>query len=366
MKKRHNFSAGPAAIPHEVLQRAQFIDYQGYGLSLLELSHRGQIYGEVHLRCIELLTAILEVPETHQLLLLGGGATLQFGMVPLNFLYGKRNKAAIVLSGAWANRACDDLKAIAEQVYVIYNGKNHEYRNLPESLDIPEDAVYLHICSNETIHGVQWKNFPQAPCPIVADMSSDILSRPLDWQRFGVVYAGSQKNLGPAGLCVVVIRKDLLAQCRDGLPAYLRYSAHASHNSLYNTPPVFAVFMVMLQLEWVLEQGGLAAIQNRNQAKAEKLYRCIDQSSGFYRNFVEKSVRSTMNVPFWLRDQNLEAPFLLEASCLGMEGLKGHRSIGGIRASIYNGVSPESVDALVAFMVDFQSKYETVPRGTHG
>ena len=357
MKKRHNFSAGPAAIPQEVLQRAQLTDYHGYGLSLLELSHRGQIYSEVHLRCIELLTTILEIPDTHQVLLLAGGATLQFGMVPLNILCGKRDKAAIVLSGAWANKACDDLERIAEKVFIVYDGKNEGYRNLPQNLDVPDDSVYLHICSNETIGGVQWKDFPEVPCPIVADMSSDILSRPLDWQKFGIVYAGSQKNLGPAGLCVVVIHKNWLAISNKELPAYLRYDVHANNNSLYNTPPVFAIFMVMLQLEWVLEQGGLSAMQSQSQAKSEKLYRCIDESNGFYRNFVEKSVRSTMNVPFWLRDPNLEREFLAEAEYLGMEGIKGHRSIGGIRASIYNAVSSDSVDALASFMVNFQSRH---------
>ncbi|WGK68990.1 3-phosphoserine/phosphohydroxythreonine transaminase [Candidatus Haliotispira prima] len=358
MKKQHNFSAGPAAIPHEVLQRAQakLVDYEGYGLSLLELSHRGKIYEGVHSRCIRLLTEILQVPDTHRVLLLGGGATLQFGMVPMNLLHGNRRKAGIALSGAWAGKACEDLKLIAEDVHVVYDGKKQEYRSLPEMLDVPEEDVYLHLCSNETIHGVQWKHFPKVPCPIVADMSSDILSRPLEWDQFGIVYAGAQKNLGPAGLCLVVIREDLLAQCSTNIPAYLRYDIHAKNNSLYNTPPSFAVYMVMLQLEWVLERGGLSGIQQQNQTKADKLYQFIDSSDGFYSNPVERAVRSEMNVPFLLSDTNLEAAFLAEASERGMEGLKGHRSVGGMRASIYNAVKSESVDALLEFMAEFQAK----------
>ena len=358
MKKQHNFSAGPAAIPSEVLQLAQhqLADYQGYGLSLLELSHRGKVYEKVHNSCINLLIEILQIPETHQVLLLGGGATLQFGMVPMNLLHGNHQKVSIALSGAWAIKAYQDLKLYTDMVDISFNGEDKNYRYLPETLSVKERAIYLHLCSNETIHGVQWKNFPKVSCPIVADMSSDMLSRPLDWQQFGIVYAGTQKNLGPAGLCLVVIQKDLLEQCNENIPAYLRYDIHAKNNSLYNTPPSFAVYMVMLQLEWLKKQGGLTAIQQKNQTKAEKLYQFIDNSQGFYINPIEKSVRSEMNIPFLLRDSNLNSDFLARASECGMEGLKGHRSVGGMRASIYNAVSQDSVDALIDFMAKFQTQ----------
>ncbi len=358
MKKKHNFSAGPAAIPRPVLQRAQeqLVDYQGYGLSLLELSHRGKTYYEVHDRCISLLNSFLQIPETHQVLLLGGGATLQFGMVPMNLLHGHRKKASIVISGAWSNKAHADLKLYADELHVAYDGRVDKFCKLPEILNVPEDAVYLHVCSNETIHGVQWKQFPKVPCPIVADMSSDILSRPLNWEQFGIVYAGSQKNLGPAGLCLVVICKDLLEWCNKKLPAYLRYHLHAENNSLYNTPPGFAVYMAMLQLEWLQDLGGLSAMREQNKAKAEKLYKFIDLSNGFYNNPVDLSFRSEMNVPFLLSDASLDTAFLEQASKRGMEGLKGHRSVGGMRASLYNAVSPASVDALIEFMGEFQAK----------
>ena len=358
MKKQHNFSAGPAAIPAEVLQHAQnqLADYQGYGLSLLELSHRGKVYEEVHNSCINLLIEILQIPQTHQVLLLGGGATLQFAMVPMNLLHGNRKKVSIALSGAWAVKAYNDLKLYSDMIDISFNGEDKNYRYLPETLNVQEETQYLHLCSNETIHGVQWKNFPKVFCPIIADMSSDILSRPFDWQQFGIVYAGTQKNLGPAGLCVVVIRKDLLEQCNKNIPAYLRYDIHAKNNSLYNTPPSFAVYMVMLQLQWLKKLGGLAAIQNRNQKKAKKLYQFIDNSKGFYVNPIEESVRSEMNVPFLLCDSNLNSDFLAGASNSGMEGLKGHRSVGGMRASIYNAVSEDSVDALIDFMAKFQTQ----------
>ncbi|MEM9423863.1 MAG: 3-phosphoserine/phosphohydroxythreonine transaminase, partial [Spirochaetota bacterium] len=356
--KQHNFSAGPAAIPGEVLRKAQeqLRDYQGYGLSLLELSHRGETYKGVHLRCIRLLTEILRIPETHQVLLLGGGATLQFGMVPMNLLNG-RDSVSIALTGAWSVKAYADLKPLAGNVHVAFDGKAGGFSRLPETLQVPEGSRYLHICSNETIHGVQWQNLPQVPCPIVADMSSDFLSHPLDWSKLGVVYAGAQKNLGPAGLCVVIMQKSLLQQCSENLPAYLRYPLHAENDSLYNTPPSFAVYMVMLQLEWLLDLGGLSAMEQRNKIKAEKLYRQIDASDGFYRNPVEKTARSQMNVPFLLPNKELETSFLAAADERGLEGLKGHRSMGGVRASIYNAVRPESVDVLLDFMAEFQSRH---------
>ena len=358
MKKKYNFSAGPAAIPYEVLLKAQeqFVNYHDYGLSLLELSHRGKLYETVHTRCIQLLKDIWQIPDTHQILLLGGGATLQFGMVPMNLIYNDYNSVGIALSGAWAKKAYMDLQLYTNNIHIAFDGEDSKYHSLPDALDISQNAVYLHICSNETIDGIQWKIFPKVPCPIVADMSSDALSRFIDWQQFGLVYAGAQKNLGPAGLCLVVIRKDILNQCNESIPAYLRYGLHAENNSLYNTPPSFAVYMVMLQLEWLKELGGIAAIEKQNRIKAETLYQFIDSSKGFYWNPVEKSSRSEMNVIFLLRDTELNSVFLAEAEEHGIEGLKGHRSVGGMRASIYNAVSLADVEFLVDFMADFQTK----------
>lgn len=359
--KKYNFSAGPAAIPRSVLERAkqQFVDFEGYGLSLMELSHRGKVYNQVHNDCIELLQELMEIPETHKVLLLGGGATLQFGMVPMNLLHGPDDKVSQALTGAWSLKALNDLEILSNRVEIVYDGRKENYSNIPDHLSCDPESKYLSLCSNETINGVQWHYWPGVSCPIAADMSSDFLSRPLPWDRFGIVYAGAQKNLGPAGLCVVIIREDLLSSCNPSLPAYLRYPIHAKNNSLYNTPPGLIIYLVKLQLEWLRDLGGVAAIERQNRRKAEKLYQAIDESDGFYQNHVNQPARSIMTVPFSLPDKELEEKFLQDADENGFEGLRGHRSVGGIRASIYNAVSEQNVDILVHFMKQFQEYYSS-------
>lgn len=354
--KKHVFNAGPGALPDVVLRRLadDLPDHGGMGYSLLEASHRGGAYEEVHSHAIDLFRRLLGVPDSHEILFLQGGATLQFAMVPMNLLSAGRT-ADYVVSGAWAQKAVADAEKIGS-VTKVWDGSGSGFTTLPDpaSLSPSAGARYFHLTSNETIDGIQFKAFPDTGAtPLVADMSSDILSRVLDVGRFGLIYAGAQKNLGPAGLTVVVIRKDLAEASPESLPAYLRYGIHAGANSLYNTPPVFAVVALAAVLDWVEEQGGLAAMQAANDEKAKLLYGAIDGSGGFYRCPADPAVRSAMNVVFRLSSEELEKRFLAEATAAGMVGLKGHRSVGGLRASIYNAVPRTSVEVLVDFMNEF-------------
>jgi len=356
MSRVFNFYAGPATLPLPVLERGarDFVDYRGSGLSLIETSHRSKDYDEVHSTAQKLIRELLGIPDGYSVLFLGGGATLQFGMIPMNLM--STGSSDIVLSGAWAKKALSDAKKIGT-VNVVYDGSSSRFTTLPDPSAVASTpgSSYLHITSNETIDGVQWKEFPTTEAPLVADMSSDILSRPVPVDRFGVIYAGAQKNLGPAGVTIVIIRDDLLSRSPENLPVYLRYPVHAEKDSLYNTPPVFSIYMVKLVLEWILEQGGLAAIAERNRRKAAALYDAIDGSDGFYRCPVDEAYRSDMNVVFRLPDEDQEARFVAEAKERGMIGLKGHRSVGGIRASIYNAMPEEGVAALTQFMKEFRS-----------
>jgi len=359
MNRPVNFSAGPSMIPVEVLESlaADMVDYQKTGLSLVEVSHRGAVYGEVHLETIALIRELMSVPESYSILLLGGGATLQFSMLPMNLLPAGKS-ADYINSGAWAHKAINEAGKVGE-VNVIYDGANENYMNLPDpkSIKPTPDAAYLHITSNETIGGLQWKSFPEFQgVPMVADMSSDILSRPIDIGKFGLIYAGAQKNLGPAGVSIVIIRNELLSESPKNLGSYLSYSAHAKANSLYNTPPVFPIWGMKLVLENIKRLGGAGAVARANTQKAAKLYETIDSSGGFYRCPVNKSVRSDMNVVWRLQNETLEADFLEKSTNAGLMGLKGHRSVGGCRASIYNALTEENVDSLIEFMADFSVK----------
>jgi len=355
MSRVHNFFAGPATLPLEVLQEAQrdFVDYKNNGLSLIETSHRSKQYDAVHTRAGELLREHLGIPSGYKVLFLGGGATLQFGMVPMN-LMGEGGHADYTISGSWAKKAASDARKIGT-VNAVYDGADEAFTTLPDarSLRSGEGSSYLHITSNETIEGVQWKQFPVTEAPLVADMSSDILSRPIPVEQFALIYAGAQKNLGPAGVTIVILREELLERVPESLPVYLSYRTHAKSDSLYNTPPVFSIYMVMLVLEWIGRQGGLSAIAERNHRKAEALYSAIANSDGFYRCPVDPRYRSEMNVVFRLPSEDLEKKFVAEATAAGMLGLKGHRSVGGIRASIYNAMPEEGVAALTAFMKQF-------------
>jgi phosphoserine aminotransferase len=357
MMRKRNFSAGPAALPLPVLEKLQneVVDYRGIGMSMLEISHRSGEYETVHNRAIELIRKQLGVPSNYHVLFLGGGATLQFAMVPLNFL--ASGSCDFTLTGAWANKAYRDAKKIGK-TEVVFDGTDKKYTTLPDALRVNSGASYLHLTSNETIGGLQWQSFPETgDVPIVADMSSDILSRRIPVERFGLIYAGAQKNLGPAGATVVIVREDMIERCPASLPAYLSYKTHSESNSLYNTPPVFGIYVIKLVLEWIEEQGGLAKIEDINAKKARFLYAAVDESDGFYNCPVDPRYRSKMNVVFTLRSEDLQKVFLSGATENGMVGLKGHRSVGGCRASIYNATSYESVSALVDFMKDFARRY---------
>jgi phosphoserine aminotransferase len=358
MARKYNFFAGPSTLPVPVLEqlRSEIVDTQGKGLSMIEASHRGGMYEAMHNETLELLRELLAVPQDRKLLLLGGGATLQFAMVPMNFL-AQGQSCDYTLTGAWSKKAVADAKLFGN-VRLAYDGTQGGFTSLPASVKAPQDSAYLHLTSNETIGGIQWKVFPDTGAvPLVADMSSDIMSRRIPAERFALIYAGAQKNLGPAGLTVAIIAESLLERCPKNLPAYLNYRTHAQENSLYNTPPVFAVWVMGLVLKWVKAQGGLAAVEKLNAEKAGLIYQAIDGSGGYYRSPVEKAARSTMNVVFRLPSEELEKAFIAESEKAGMLGLKGHRSVGGCRASLYNGMPLEGARALAALMKDFAAKH---------
>ena len=357
MARVFNFGAGPAVLPEEVLKEAQaeLFEFKASGMSIMEASHRGKDYEAVHNEAIANLGKLLNLPDTHTILLLQGGASCQFAMVPLNLL-GAGQTADYINSGAWASKALKEAKVVG-QVNVAGDTSKDIPTRLPaiESLKLTPGAAYVHLTSNETIAGTQWKVFPKTEAPLVADMSSDILSRPFDVSQFGLIYAGAQKNLGPSGLAVVIIRKDLAEKENPKVPVFFRYKTHMAENSLYNTPPTFAIYMLMLVTRWMMKLGGAAAVAQMNADKAGKLYAALDAST-FYKATAVKECRSDMNVTFRLPSEALEEQFVKEASAAGMKGLKGHRSVGGIRASIYNAFPAAGVDKLIGFMADFAKK----------
>lgn len=357
MSRVYNFSAGPAVLPEEVLVEAQqhLVDYHGCGHSIMEASHRGKEYSAVHEEAVANLRELMQLPEAYDVLFMTGGASAQFALVPLNLL-GPDQTADYTNSGSWAAKAIKEAKIVGN-VNVAADTSKETPARMPrqDELNLTDGAAYLHITSNETIGGTQWKQFPKSDAPLVADMSSDILSRPIDVQPFGLIYAGAQKNLGPAGVTVVVIRKDLADRAPGSLPNILRYKTHLDKNSLYNTPPCFPIYMVMLVTRWLKANGGPAAMEQRNAARAQKIYDLID-SGEFYRGAAAPEDRSVMNVTFRLPTEELEAEFIGAAAKQHMKGLKGHRSVGGIRASIYNAFPDEGIDALLEFMREFQSE----------
>lgn len=359
MKRAYNFNAGPAALPLEVLTEAQaeLVNFNDTGMSVMELSHRSKDYEAVHNAAGERLRKLLQVPDSHDILFVQGGATLQFSMVPMNLLL-EGKVANYILTGSWSEKALDEAVKVGK-TKVGGTSKDKKYSYIPalDDLEISGDEAYVHITSNNTIYGTQWFNFPDTKgVPLVCDMSSDILSRPIDVSQFGLIYAGAQKNLGPSGVTVVIIRKDLLERSNDNLPIMLNYNTHASKNSMYNTPPTFAIYLLGKVLAWVEQQGGVAAIEKQNQLKAQILYDAIDESNGFYKGHAAKDSRSLMNVTFNLASEELEKKFLAEAREQGFVGINGHRSIGGCRASIYNAVPIESCEALRDFMLAFKAK----------
>lgn len=359
MNRIYNFASGPSALPLPALEEAQreLIDYKHTGMSLIEMSHRGKIYDEVHNEAIALIKELLAVPNDYTILFIQGGATLQFGMIPMAFLQPGK-KADFVVTGTWVKKAYEDAKLIGDAI-IIWDGAGEKYRRIPHQreLQFTPDAEYVHICSNETIDGIQWPAMPDTGgIPLIVDMSSDILSRPVEWDKVSMLFAGTQKNLAPAGMAVVIIKNDLLAKARKDLPAYLRYDLHAKENSLYNTPPTFTVWMTTLTLKWVKSIGGLPHIEKLRDQKAQLLYDAIDASNGYYICPVGKNSRSKMNVVWRIHNEQLEDKFVKEAEKEGLSGLKGHRSVGGLRASIYNAMPVEGVTALVEFMHHFMQK----------
>ena len=353
-----NFNAGPAGLPLPALERArdEFIDFQGSGMSILEHSHRGKEYEGVHDEAISLLTELLEIPPTHQILFLQGGASLQFAQVPMNFLP-RDGSADYILTGAWSEKALDEAKLLGTpRVAATTQGPDKHYVRIPKPSELKLDAkaAYVHLTSNNTIFGTQWHAFPDTGAvPLIADMSSDILWRKIDVSKFGLIYAGAQKNIGPSGVTVVVIQRDLMSRGRTDIPKILRYTTHAESNSLYNTPPTFGIYLMRNVLAWIKSVGGLQQIEKWNREKAELLYGALDRMSRFYRAPVEKDARSVMNIVFRLVNPALEDKFVSDAKKAGMVGLKGHRSAGGIRVSAYNAVTPDNIRTLVGFMEQF-------------
>jgi len=350
-----NFSAGPAAIPLPVLERArdEMTNWHGCGMSVMELSHRGKEFMSIAERAEADLRRLLDIPAGYRVLFLQGGASAQFGAVPFN-LAGPADKADYVVTGSWGKKAlAEGRRFLDANVAADSAGNRHTEIPDPAGWQLSPEAAYLHYTPNETIEGVEFHFVPETPAPLVADMSSTLLSRHIDVSRFGLIYAGAQKNIGPAGLVIVIVREDLIGQAREGTPVMMDYHQQADAGSMLNTPPTWAWYIAGLVFEWMLEQGGLAEMERRNRHKAETLYRAIDDS-GFYANPVAKHCRSWMNVPFTLADPGLDAKFLEQAKAAGLLTLKGHRSVGGMRASLYNAMPQEGVDALVAFMQEFE------------
>ena len=356
MSSVHNFNAGPAMLPPAVLEQvqAELRDYQGRGMSIMEMSHRAREYEAINAGAESAFKRLLGVGDGYRVLFLQGGASTQFAMVPMNFLP-PGGVADYLLTGSWAEKAHEEAATLG-RARIAASTRDGSYRRVPriDEITLGPDAAYVHLTSNETIHGIAWPTFPDTgAAPLVADMSSDILSRPIDAGKFSLIYAGAQKNLGPSGVTVVLLREAWLAKANQGVPTMLRYTTHVKNNSLYNTPPTFAVYVLNLVLQWVEQTGGLKAMAERNDRKARLLYAAIDQSGGFYRGHAEPESRSRMNVTFRLPSEALEKQFVSESQSLGMVGLAGHRSVGGIRASIYNAVAVESCQALASFMHDF-------------
>jgi phosphoserine aminotransferase len=358
MSRIFNFSAGPSTLPEPVLKRAseEMLEWRNSGMSVMEMSHRGKDFVSIAEKAEADLRELMAIPANYKVLFLPGGATAQFAAIPMNLLRGE-SKACYVNTGIWSGKAISEAKRYCEAKESA-SGKASGFSTIPAQSDwqVDGDAAYLHYTSNETIGGVEFQYVPEAgDLPLVCDMSSNILSRPVDVSRFGLIYAGAQKNMGPAGIAVVIVREDLMGQALPSTPSVLDYKTQADNGSMLNTPATYPWYLLGLVLEWLKEQGGVAAMEKINERKAAKLYAAID-ASPFYSNPVDPSCRSRMNVPFRMADANLEKPFLADAAKAGLVTLEGHRSVGGMRASIYNAMPEAGVDALIAFMADFEKR----------
>jgi phosphoserine aminotransferase len=354
----YNFNAGPASLPLPVLEeiQANFLNFNKTGMSITEISHRSNAFDEVINDAVARTKRLLSLNDNYQVLFCQGGASLQFCMIPLNFLP-EGKSADYVCTGTWSTKAIKEAEILGKSVRVAASSEDENFSYIPKNIQFNEDAAYVHVTSNNTIKGTQWAAFPDTSgIPIVSDMSSDIMSRCLDVNEFGLIYAGAQKNIGPAGACMVIVRNDMLDLVPDNIPTMLRYTTHASKKSMFNTPPCFAVYTVQLVLKWLEETiGGLEKMEALNRKKAQLLYNYLDAGE-FYRGTAEPDSRSLMNVTFRLPREELEKQFVQEALDSGLGGLKGHRSVGGCRASIYNATSIEAVEALVDFMKEFQKQ----------
>ena len=356
--RKMNFYAGPSTMPVEVLEEIQknIVDYKGKGLSMIEASHRGGMFEELYDECLADFRSLLSIPDNYDVFFLGGGATLQFTMIPTNFLLAGKS-ADSVRTGSWANKAADDAAKLGN-VNIAFDGKDSNFTTLPDPASVKPspDACYYYLCSNETIGGIEWQDFPDTgDVPLIADMSSDMLSRPVDVSKFAMIYGGVQKNLGPAGATFIILRKDMLERRNPNLTAYMDYAKHAKDKGLYNTPPVFSIWAVGLVLKWIMRNGGAEGMLKNAIEKSGYIYDVIDNSD-FYRSPVDKRYRSRMNVVFRLPSEELEAKFVEESKKEGMLGLKGHRSVGGLRASLYNALPMEDAAALAQFMIEFERR----------
>lgn len=358
VKRVYNFNPGPAVLPVEVLQEAQseLLDFKGTGMSVMEISHRSKEFEAVIQAAEEDLRELLGIPSNYKVMFLQGGATLQFAMLAMN-LRPNGASADYIVTGSWSKIALKEAKKLGA-ARAAANTEADGFNGYPASLDLDPKAAYLHFTSNETIHGVEFFNEPSPPdgVPLICDTSSDFVSRPIDVSKYAMLYAGAQKNAGPAGVTVVILRDDMLDRVPENLPVMLDYKTLATSGSLHNTPPAFAIYMVGLVFKWAKKVGGLAAIEKTNRTKADVVYKAIDESGGFYRGHAKPEARSLMNVPFRLPSEDLEDAFAKEAKSAGLIGLKGHRSVGGMRASIYNAMTVEGAQELVKFMRDFQKK----------
>ena len=357
MSRCYNFSAGPAVLPTAVLQQAQeeILDWHGSGMSVMEMSHRGKDFMSIADRSEVALRQLLQIPDNYKVLFLQGGATTQFSMIPMNLLSAGQS-ADYVDSGIWAGKAIKEARHIGCKVRIAASGEAQGYYQMPSlaSWDCDPNAAYVHYTSNETIAGVEYHAQPDlGDVPLVCDMSSDILSRPIDVTKYGLIYAGAQKNIGPAGITLVIVRDDLIGQATPDTPSMMDYSVYANNDSMYNTPPTYSWYLAGLVFEWLLEQGGLSAMAALNQRKANKLYDYID-GSDYYSNKVAADSRSMMNVTFLLKDKAQESAFLAAAAAQQLQNLKGHRVLGGMRASIYNAMPESGVDVLIEFMKEFE------------
>lgn len=355
-----NFSAGPATLPEPVLKEAQhdLWNVADSGIGICEHSHRGPVFDQVIHEAISNCRKVGNIPEEFDILFLQGGATMQFAMIPMNFLPEGRI-ANYLDTGVWATKAVKEAKKIGN-VHVAYDGFATNFDRCPtdEELDLTENASYLHYCSNNTIYGTQFNNVPKADSPVICDMSSDMFSRPIDWAALDMVYAGAQKNLGPSGTVLVVVRKTMLEQCSDKLPLLLNYKAIADKNSMLNTPPTFGIYLMGKVFEWILNEGGLQEIQSRNERKAGMIYHALDSNADFYTTFSQESSRSKMNISFKTKSLELDALFLEESAAQGMSGLKGHRNLGGLRASVYNAFPEEGCARFAEFLESFADTHQ--------